>query len=143
MSKSKMVTTITSAHRVKEFGSQILHANGGILFCTSCNVLLVHIWQATIQCHLASESHHSKKRASGTTLLENKHTVNKQRFHLFLRSQQSSENHQLITTELVDAFARANIQLEKLDHQSWVFIQHNVQNGGCLLSASKLRQRYQ
>ncbi|XP_067875707.1 uncharacterized protein [Heterodontus francisci] len=216
MSKSKKATTITAAHRVKEFGSQILHAAGGILFCTSCNVSLDHTRRATVQRHLESESHRSRKRASDTALLENEHakkqapdsslkkstessensqcvplelvdafasanipldkldqpklrlfiqrnvqnrgcgkrasdTARLQNKHakkqtvssLFKKSTESSENRQLLTMELVDAFASANIPLEKLDHPKLrVFIQRNVQNGGCLPSANKLRQDY-
>ncbi|XP_067899183.1 CGG triplet repeat-binding protein 1-like [Heterodontus francisci] len=121
MSKSKTATTITAAHRVKEFGSQFLHANGRILFCISYNVLLDHTCRAMVQCHLESESHGSRKRA----LLENKHAKKQATISsLFKKLAESSENSQLVTMELVDAFATANISLEKLDRPKLqVFIQ--------------------
>uniref|UniRef100_H3B847 DUF659 domain-containing protein n=1 Tax=Latimeria chalumnae TaxID=7897 RepID=H3B847_LATCH len=129
-SKSKTSTTITAADRVKEFGSQILNADGGKLFCISCNISLDHTWRATVQRHLESESHRSRKRAADSALLGNE-------------DDKSSETHHLATTELVDAFASANIPLEKLDHPKLCeFIQRNVQNAGCLPSANKLRQDY-
>ncbi|XP_067884655.1 CGG triplet repeat-binding protein 1-like [Heterodontus francisci] len=139
-----MATTITAAYQMKEFGRQILHADGGIMFCRSFNVSLNHTQQATVQHGLESKNHHSRKRASDTALPENKH-ANKQTTisSLFQKLTDSSENHQLVTMELVDAFASAHIPLDKPDHPKlWVFIQQNVQNVGCLPSANKLRQDY-
>ncbi|XP_067894166.1 CGG triplet repeat-binding protein 1-like [Heterodontus francisci] len=142
MSKSKAATTITAAHRVKEFGSQILHADGGVLFCKGCSVSLDHMQQATVQGHFESESHRSRKRASNTALLENAHAKKQATVSsLFKKSTESSENCQLVTMELVDAFASANIPLEKLHHPKLrVFIQRNAQNDSCLPSANKIRQ---
>ncbi|XP_067868695.1 uncharacterized protein [Heterodontus francisci] len=103
-----------------------------------------HTGWATVQHHLESESHHSRKRTSDTALLENEHTKNQATLSsLFKKSTESSENCQLVSLELVDAFASANIPLEKLDHPKLrVFIQRNVQNGGCLPSANKLQKDY-
>uniref|UniRef100_H3A0T3 CGG triplet repeat binding protein 1 n=1 Tax=Latimeria chalumnae TaxID=7897 RepID=H3A0T3_LATCH len=130
--KSKTSTTITAVDRVKEFGSQILNADGGKLFCTSCNILLDHTRRATVQHHLESKSHRSRKRAADSALLGNEKKMT-----------ESSETCHLATMELVDALASANILLEKLDHPKLCeFIQWNVQNAGCLPSANKLRQDY-
>ncbi|XP_067915499.1 CGG triplet repeat-binding protein 1-like [Heterodontus francisci] len=60
-----------------------------------------------------------------------------------VKSTESSEDLQLVIMEFVDAFPCANIPLEKLDHPKLrVFIQRNVQNGGCLPSENKLQQDY-
>ncbi|XP_067899179.1 CGG triplet repeat-binding protein 1-like [Heterodontus francisci] len=128
---------ITAAHRVKEFGSQILL--GGIQFCTSCNVSLDHTLRATVPRRLESESHRSRKRASDTALLENEHAEKQASISsLFKKLTEISENRQLVTMELENAFASANIPLKKLERPKLqVFIQSNVQNGACLPSANK------
>ncbi|XP_067890507.1 CGG triplet repeat-binding protein 1-like [Heterodontus francisci] len=123
---------------MKEFGSQILHAVGGILFCTSCNVSLDHTRRSTVQRHLESKSHRSREYPTPHCWKMN--TQKKIIISpLFEKSTESSENRQLVTMELVDTFASSKIPLEKLDHPKLrVFIQRNVQNGDCLPSANKL-----
>ncbi|XP_067881356.1 uncharacterized protein [Heterodontus francisci] len=122
------------AHRVKAFGRQVLRADGGILFRSSCNVSLDHTRRAMVQQHLESN----------TALLENEHAKKQAIISSpFKKLTERSENRQLIAVELVDAFASADIPLEKLDHPKLrVFIQRHVQNGGFLPSANKLRQDY-
>uniref|UniRef100_H3A8A2 HAT C-terminal dimerisation domain-containing protein n=1 Tax=Latimeria chalumnae TaxID=7897 RepID=H3A8A2_LATCH len=138
---SKTSRTITATDRVKEFGFQILNADGGKLFCTSCNISLDYTRRATVQRHLELECHR-RKRAADSALLGNV-KKNKTIASLFKKTTESSETRHLATVELVDAFASANIPLEKLDHPKLrEFIQRNVQNAGSLPSANKLRQDY-
>ncbi|XP_067908364.1 CGG triplet repeat-binding protein 1-like [Heterodontus francisci] len=113
-----MSTTITVACRLKEFGSQILHADGGILCCTNCNVLLDRTRQAMFHHHLEAEHHHSSKRAFNTRLLQNEHAKKQATISSICKKlTESSENCQLVTLELVNAFASTNIPLKKLDQQ--------------------------
>ncbi|XP_067915769.1 CGG triplet repeat-binding protein 1-like [Heterodontus francisci] len=137
MRKLNMTTTITAAHGVKETGSQILH-DGGTQFCTSCNVALDHTQQATVQRHLQSESHHSRKRASDTILLKNKQ-AKKQATISSLKKSTAQKIINWLQWNLDFFLKSGKIPLAKLDHPKLrVFIQHNVQSGDYLPSANKL-----
>uniref|UniRef100_A0A8C0FZ55 Uncharacterized protein n=1 Tax=Chelonoidis abingdonii TaxID=106734 RepID=A0A8C0FZ55_CHEAB len=129
-SKSK-ISMITAVDWVEQFGSQVLHANGDKLFCTSCHVSLDHTRRATH--HLNWEMH----------CWETKRKKNKTISSLSKKTTESSETRHLAIMELVDAFASADILLEKPDRPKLrEFIQQNVQYAGCLPSANKLRQDY-
>lgn len=143
MSKSKTSKNTTADDRAIEFGKNILHADGGKLFCTSCNVSLDHSRRATIQRHLESETHLNKKRAIEKEPQDG--TIKKQKTisSMFKKTTESTESRHLATMELVEAFASANIPLEKLDHPKLRdYLQRNVKNAGGLPSANKLRQDY-
>ena len=38
--------------RVNEFGKNVLHCDGGILFCSACNKAIDHLRKQTIKDHL-------------------------------------------------------------------------------------------
>ncbi|XP_067875313.1 CGG triplet repeat-binding protein 1-like [Heterodontus francisci] len=130
-----MATAITAAHRVKELGSPILHADGGILFCTSCNVSLDHTGWAMVQRHLQSESHRNRKRAFNIALLENDHTQKKQQFHLLLSRPRAQKIVSWLQWNLW-------VLLQALTYHRKTLITQNVQNSGRLPSAHKLQQDY-
>ncbi|XP_036420560.1 LOW QUALITY PROTEIN: CGG triplet repeat-binding protein 1-like, partial [Colossoma macropomum] len=125
----------TSENRVNEFEQNVLPADDGKLFCTSCCVLLDYTQRATVQHHLESKTDLHKKRAVGK---EPQEGAKKKKMINVEEKTESTEVHCLATVEL----ANVNVPLKKLDHTKLRDLQHNVKITGGLPRANKLRQDY-
>ncbi|KAH1184911.1 hypothetical protein KIL84_012852, partial [Mauremys mutica] len=64
---SKTAENISALHHAKQYPKQ-LHADGGKLFCTTCNVKLYHTRKFSINVHLNFDWHRHAKRKAETYL---------------------------------------------------------------------------
>ena len=55
---------VTAADRVRSYPRGTLHADDGLLFCSTCNVVIIHSRKHTIDKHLESASHVRKAQNS-------------------------------------------------------------------------------
>ena len=64
--------SITASARAKEFPNE-LHADGGKLFCSTCNIVLDHCRKSTVKDHLSKSAKHleKKKQAGSATKKQN------------------------------------------------------------------------
>ena len=58
--KDSTVVNITPADRVRNYPKGTLHADNGLLFCSSCNVVIDHTRKHQSDKHLESDSHNQK-----------------------------------------------------------------------------------
>src|SRR5277367_2065122 len=116
--RNKTATKVSAKDRVKEYSNTNLHESDGFLFCTPCNVQLDHIRKSVIDNHLKSHKHVEKKRKlDESTSAENaeKKLKRQETIHgMFKRQTDTSQATNLIHFEIVEAFASANIPLNKL-----------------------------
>ena len=54
----------TAAQRAFEFGKTTFYADGGKLFCRSCNVVVDHFRKDTVEKHVKSKKHVAKALAT-------------------------------------------------------------------------------
>ncbi|MGH0170990.1 UNVERIFIED_CONTAM: hypothetical protein FKN15_060039, partial [Acipenser sinensis] len=59
--KSKKAKFISTEDRIQSYEKGMLHADGGILFCSTCNVSLDHLRKGTTDKQLDSAVHKNKK----------------------------------------------------------------------------------
>src|SRR5437764_15477096 len=98
--------TITIDTRVRENPGEF-RVDNGILFCNSCDHSVDWKRKSTIDDHLNSKTHKTKKN-----FYENKQ---RQLQQTLVSSISSSESKRAIIHDLIEAFAIADIPLEKVD----------------------------
>ena len=54
---------ISAADRVRQYSKGTLHACDGILFCSSCNIVIDHTRKFKIDKHLEAQSHQEKVKS--------------------------------------------------------------------------------
>lgn len=129
---------ISCAERAGQYPRGTLHTDGGKLFCSACNTTLDHSRKGTIDKHLQSKSHLAKaqKQADSEQSSKKQTTV----AGVFQKATSSRDAKNVAQFELVEAFAAANIPLNKLDHPKLRnYLTKNVSNLGQLPQASTLR----
>ena len=138
----KKAVNIGCADRVKQYPKGTLHADGGELFCTCCNVTLDHTRKGSIDKHFKTSLHAEKRRLQDES---EQGAVKKQATITgsFKRVTEARDARNIATFELVEAFTAANIPLNKLDHPRLRdFLQTNVKNLGALPTSQQLRSHY-
>lgn len=127
---------ISCADRVQQYPKGALHTDGGKLFCSACNTTLDHTRKGTIEKHMQSKSHRKKVVADDERSSKKQTTV----AGVFKKATDSRDAKNEAQFELVEAFAAANIPLNKLDHPKLRdYLTKNVANLGQLPQASTLR----
>ena len=125
-------TTVTAYTRVEENPGDF-RVDNGILFCNFCDHSVEWTRKSTVDDHLKSITHTNKK-----SLHENK----QRRLQQTLTSSFSSfESKKIIIHDLVEAFAIADIPLEKVNSLLGFFKKH-CKEGGAIPQAATLRQSY-
>ena len=113
----------------------VFHADNGLLFCSSCNVVLDHLRKSILDKHLDSSSH--KKKANQA---DGKQQTIKTAFECKTRPQMEKVK---VSEEWIKACRAANIPLHKSDNPIMrKFLDTRVVNGGAIPKASQLRDYY-
>ncbi|PKY34385.1 hypothetical protein RhiirB3_457979 [Rhizophagus irregularis] len=128
--KSKVVSVYTRCNEYKD----IFHVDDNILFCNYCNVSVEWKHKSVVDNHCKSQKHISNVRSQ-----EESHNRTQQLTLSSTRAASESKN-QLIE-DLIEAFAIADIPLEKVNSLLPFFKKH-VKNGGSIPHAPTLRQNY-
>ncbi|XP_066473343.1 uncharacterized protein [Tiliqua scincoides] len=128
---------VTCEDRAVEFKSEGFVVSGGILFCKYCNYRLDYRRKDSLQKHCQSEKHMTRKLGvkteSSLAMLE----------ETLQNSKKVKDSKDEFILDTVEAFIKANIPVEKLDHpaiRAW--LNKYVQGSGDLPSANRLRQHY-
>ena len=128
---------VTAADRVRKYPKGTLHADDGLLFCSTCNIVIDHLRKHKIDKHLESASHirkvHSQnslgKQQTLKTSFECKTTPHMEKVK--------------ICQAWIKACCAANIPLHKSDNKELRnFLQSKVSNGGAIPKCSQLRDYY-
>lgn len=143
MSKQlKTAVNISCNERAAQYPKGTLHADGGKLFCSTCNVTLDHTRKGTIDRHLDIPSHVAKRKL----IEEAAERVSKKQATIsgvFRRMTDARDSRNVVHFELVEAFTAANIPLNKLDHPKLnAYLKTNIANMGSLPSSQQLRCHY-
>jgi hypothetical protein len=140
--KMKKAVNVSCTDRAKQYPKGTLHADGGCLFCTSCNITLDHTRKGTIDRHLLTPLHTQKRKSVDET---NEARTKKQATitGAFKTASEARDARNLAQFELVEAFTAANIPLNKMDHPKLrEYLQTKVKNLGALPFSSHLRSDY-
>ena len=140
---SKKSVNISCIDRAKQYPRGTLHADGGKLFCTSCNVTIDHTRKGTIDRHLETPSHCAKRRATDFAC----ESASKKQCTIigsFSRQTDAQDARNVAYYELVEACTLANIPLNKLDHPKLrEYLKVKVKNLGSLPMSQHLLSDYQ
>lgn len=128
---------VTCEDRAIEFQSEGFVVSGGILFCKYCNYRLDYRRKDSLQKHCQSEKHLMRKfgKSTESRLATVEETLQ--------NSKKVKDSKDEFILDTVEAFIKANIPVEKLDHpaiRAW--LNKYVQGSGDLPSANRLRQHY-
>uniref|UniRef100_A0A8C4RTP4 CGG triplet repeat-binding protein 1 n=1 Tax=Erpetoichthys calabaricus TaxID=27687 RepID=A0A8C4RTP4_ERPCA len=125
LQRNKTAVNIGPEQRVKEFGQDKFYAEGGLLWCKTCNEPVDHVRRQTITDHLGTKKHTD-------TIIG-----------CIERSTAATAAKDTLVMELVEAFMAANIPLEKVDNPTMrSFMQKNLKGGGGIPQANTLRELY-
>lgn len=137
----KAAVNISCADRVKQYPKGTLHADGGLLFCSSCNVTLDHTRKGTIDKHLGSKTHVAiigRRKEEPEKVTQKQISV----ATAFQKGTAARDARNVAQFELVEAFAAANIPMTKLDHPKIrEYLCKNVANLGQLPQSTTLRRQ--
>ena len=133
---------ITAAARAIEFGKTNFYADGGKLFCKSCNVVVNHIRKDTIDKHIKSKKH-VEKVLNRSEITENRAT-RLQTLKTVVNARTDAEySRKEVAIDLAEALLCANIPLEKLDHPAIRrFIDNRIEGAGSIPQSSSVRRWY-
>jgi len=143
MMSTKRAEYVSCEERARQYPKGIFHADSGKLFCSCCNTALDHTRKGTIDRHLESLLHVTKKKASEEAQDKN---AKKQATvaGMFSRHTEARDARNIAVFDLAEAFTAANIPLEKLDHPSLhSYLQNHIPNLGLLPVSQHLRTDYQ
>ena len=125
----------TAKDRVCQYPG-VFHSDNGLLFCSTCNVVLDHLRKSVLDKHLESSMH--KKKASQST--NGKQQTIKTAFECKTRPQVEKVK---VCEEWIKACTAANVPLHKSDNPVLrKFLDTRVVNGGAIPKASQLRDYY-
>src|SRR5277367_5897219 len=134
---SKKAKYISAKDRVTFYPKGTLHENGGLLFCSACNVSIDYVQKSTIDNHLKCATHLGKKEKLVT---QSRPVLQSSIESGFKKTTESKAARNALVLDLVHAFGSADIPLEKLDNLALrTFLNTHVVNGGSIPTASRLR----
>uniref|UniRef100_A0A8C4S6J6 CGG triplet repeat-binding protein 1 n=1 Tax=Erpetoichthys calabaricus TaxID=27687 RepID=A0A8C4S6J6_ERPCA len=143
LQRNKTAVNIGLEQRVKEFGQDKFYAEGGLLWCKTCNEPVDHVRRQTITDHLGTKKHteRANKQQHEAT---NDPTSSKRQSTItgcIEQSTAATAAKDTLVMELVEAFMAANIPLEKVDNPTMrSFMQKNLKGGGGIPQANTLRE---
>lgn len=134
--KNHKAINITAKDRVRSYPGGTFHESNGILFCSSCNVVVDHNRKCVLDKHLESVSHIDRK-AKGKN--EKQQTLQTS----FNSKKPRQEEMVKVCHEWIKVCAAANIPLHKSDNSEMrKFLHSRVKNGGSIPYCSQLRDHY-
>uniref|UniRef100_A0A8C4THF3 CGG triplet repeat-binding protein 1 n=1 Tax=Erpetoichthys calabaricus TaxID=27687 RepID=A0A8C4THF3_ERPCA len=143
--RNKTAVNIGPEQRVKEFGQDKFYAEGGLLWCKTCNEPVDHVRRQTITDHLGTKKH-TKRASKQQHEAMNDPTSSKRESTITgctERSTAAIAAKDTLVMELVEAFMAANIPLEKVDNPTMrSFMQKNLKGGGGIPQANTFRELY-
>jgi hypothetical protein len=136
--------SVSVSERAHEFRRDGFYVSGKILMCKFCDCRLEFKRKDSLTKHCESEKHVSQKRKADSTSTSNPSTSRLSTLEESLdRAQTARGSKEEFIMNTTEAFIRANIPVEKLDHvaiRGWM--NSYVKGSGDLPSASRLRQHY-
>jgi hypothetical protein len=131
--KRPKTSSVTVFSRVKEY-ENVFHVDNGLLFCNYCDLSVEWKHKSTIDAHCTSKKHLSQQK----NFESNEKKKNQQTLE---RNLQASKSKKIVIEDLIEAFANADIPLEKINLLLPFFKKH-LKEGGAIPQASTLRQIY-
>ena len=132
-SKRQKINTVTVYTRVKDYNG-IFRADDGLLFCNYCDLSIEWKHKSTIDANCASKKHASQK-----IIFETREKVQSQQ--TLQTTLLASASKKEVIEDLIEAFANADIPLEKVNILLPFFKKH-LKEGGAIPKAPTLRQLY-
>src|ERR1044071_8196532 len=130
---SKKRKTVSVHTRCKEY-ENVFHVDDNILFCNYYNVSVERKHKSVIDSHCNSKKHMSNAK-------KQEETLNKTQQLTLSSTQTAANSKKQLIDDLIEAFAVADIPLEKVNSLLPFFKKH-VKNGGSIPQAPTLRQTY-
>jgi len=130
MTSTKKAEYVSCEERARQYPKGTLHADSGKLFCSCCNITLDYTCKGSIDRHLESLVHVSKRKASEEAQ-DRKAKKQVTVVGMFSRHMEARDTRNVAVFELVEALTEANIPLEKLDHPS-LHSSNHIPNVYCL-----------
>ena len=137
----KIATNVSCTERAKQYPKGTLYADGGKLFCSTCNVTLDHTRKGTIDSNLDTPSHDAKQLIEETavSVAKKQATIS----GVFKKLTEACELRNTAHFELVEVFTAANVPLNKIDHLKLnTYLKANISNLGSLPFSQQLRSHY-
>src|SRR5438046_9323065 len=128
--KQKTTSVYTRCNEYKD----IFRVDDNILFCNYCNISVDWKRKSTVDNHCKSQKHISNVKSQETS-------QNKTQQLTLSSAQMVAESKNRLIEDLIEAFATADIHLEKVNLLLPFFKKH-VKNGGSIPQAPTLRQNY-
>lgn len=130
---SHTAVKITASDRVRSYPKGTLHADNGLLFCSTCNIVIDHTRKNKIDKHVEAASHIRKSKSSANIA---KQQTLKTAFECKTTAQVEKVK---VCQAWIKACCAANIPLHKSDnHELRQFLQSRVSNGGAIPKCSQL-----
>ena len=129
---SKKRKTVSIHTRCKEYEN--FRVDDNILFCNYCNVSVEWKHKSVIDSHYSNQKHISNIKKQETQ-------SNKTQQLTLFSAQKAAESKKQLIEDLIEAFAVADIPLEKVNF-ILSFFKKYVKNGGSIPQVSTLRQIY-
>ena len=134
--RSHLAVNVTADERTRKYPPGTFHMDDGLMFCSSCNIVVDHIRKSAVDKHLESVTHTRKadKREG-----KKQHTLK-----TVLNCKTTAQEEKIKTChEWIKVCAAANIPLHKSDNPEMRrFLQSRVVNGGAIPKSSQLRDYY-
>ena len=132
-----LAVNITARDRANQYPG-VFHVDNGLLFCSTCNVVVDHVRKCVLEKHLESSTH--KKKFDQVTTSSGKQRTLKTAFECKTKPQVEKVK---VCEEWIKVCAAANIPLHKSDNPIVRnFLNNRVVNGGAIPKASQLRDYY-
>lgn len=132
---SHLPPKLTAHDRARKYPDGTFHVDDGLLFCSSCNIVIDHLRKSVVDKHLESATH--KQRAE-------RNSSKQQTLKTALNCKTSAQIEKVkICQEWIRVCAASNIPLHKSDNPLMrKFLQARVANGGAIPKCSQLRDCY-
>lgn len=132
--------------RLKQYPKGTFHIDGGVFYCSFCNISVSWEKKDTTDKHLKSKKHLLSQERSGSKCQEDppaKRLCQMSIDGTIGRMNEAKEARTNTVFKIVESFTAANIPMEKLDNPSLrKFIQTEVKGGGSIPKANTLRDEW-
>ena len=134
--RSHLLPNLTAKDRATKYPEGTFHVDDGLLFCSSCNVVIDHLRKSVVDKHLESAVYKQKVERNQGSKQRTLKTV--------LNCKTSAQIEKVkICQEWIRVCTAANIPLHKSDNPLMrKFLQTRVANGGAIPKCSQLRDYY-